>query len=133
MRSSMRRSTPLMGDDVQSSRAAWTTARALKSELRFTSIPHSVLRGIAASEGPKHLSATSKLQMDATTQGPPNPAVIDDHEFGGAPEKRLYGGIAGALAPPRRVARDFLLHTPVDLVHLVDLFSGLTRAITKVS
>src|SRR5260370_6241257 len=35
MRSSIRRSTPGMGDGVQSSRAAWTAARALKSELRF--------------------------------------------------------------------------------------------------
>src|SRR5215467_3483059 len=35
MRSSIRRSTPGMGDGVQSSRAAWTAARAPKSELRF--------------------------------------------------------------------------------------------------
>src|SRR5271170_4753891 len=35
MRSSMRRSTPEIGDGVQSSRAACTTARRAKSALRF--------------------------------------------------------------------------------------------------
>jgi hypothetical protein len=52
IRSSMRRFTPGMGDGVQSSRAAWTVTRALKSEFRFTSRPCS--QGTAGERGPKH-------------------------------------------------------------------------------
>jgi hypothetical protein len=42
MRSSIRRSTPGMGDAVQSSWAAWTAARAPKSELRLSRRPLAV-------------------------------------------------------------------------------------------
>src|SRR6516164_3576884 len=51
MRSSIRRSTPGMGDGVHSTRAAWTAARAPKSELRFiTGLRLYFLR--ATGEGP---------------------------------------------------------------------------------
>src|SRR5215469_7764685 len=75
MRSSIRRSTPGMGDRVQSSRAAWIAARALKSELRFTPftsacVPIGVEQHIEARAACSDLSVPTYHGLGAANRGP---------------------------------------------------------------
>src|SRR5215471_2956312 len=75
MRSSIRRSTPGMGDGVQSSRAAWIAARAPKSELRFTPftsacVPLGVEQHIEARAACSDLSVPTYHGLDAANRGP---------------------------------------------------------------
>src|SRR6516165_4625286 len=75
MRSSIRRSTPGIGEGIQSRRAAWTAARALKSELRFmpftsACVPIGVEQHIEARAACSDLSVPTYHGLDAANRGP---------------------------------------------------------------
>src|SRR5215472_2438289 len=108
MRSSIRRSTPGMGDGVQSSLDAWTAAGALKSELRFTSGPHFCSSGNRGERGTKHPPAT--IQHKGLRIRPSS--TITDLTVRPEEEFMALTGPPGLSYSLDASLADFLLHHP---------------------